>query len=804
MPRCGKCFKDLTMTCAEHGANIAGEPSVQCDRDCAVWVRVTDSRNAPVPGVAVTVDGADKATDTLGFVGFEGLQPKEYAAQIPTNVADRFEPVARGEETRTGQGVEGQILLFQFKLTLRAELKIKVVQKGHPERVFARATVAITGGPSEGSEATGGDGIADFTYRSAGQYTAEVTLDPKDAEKFCAPEKKPFTLASGDVKTLVYEAEPIHEVTPVLEPVQARGWHDEESADHRVAAVFKVSLREDPSPSPYAGLGHVEVVSGDIALFKDEACQTPAASFSAADLRAGKPLYVKGSKVGKGRVKLRLDDPEDRVRVRVKDAVEEAVAIEKVNVIAPTLTADEVVLVHNGHLTKPTSLSKLTWGYTQTNATYPCDDLRVTLTYDNKIACSEEDKGVKPYASGTADAKLDRSLFVKGQTAGACTLTVKLSSASGAKHPSWRIAAEHTKTIRVEKLELEPYKFRDGKSAVDASYLVTRVTAPPKARELHLQNGAGDFTVARLVLKKPSDEFWAKATKVTLAAEAGVKIYSDATATTEVDAVQQGGFGGPELELWVKTTAAPAMDAEAGGAVDFATWARLLPEKVVSRCHVSCGATVNGKELVHGDLVALDTFAFDQYLDRKTRNECGGRLTAHPRPSKASLDLDVALACAGGHKFYDRLSGFKINKNYPTAGGGALLDEFCAAMNDPHGDNDSWSQDGLQFVIDHLQNNHGIALCGAMQTLIRAHIKRVLVARGHMAKYGFNQNHGVPGVHAEVLAVNEMLAAGVPVTEITVATYKLQRQGVVQGKRFVACTNCSGILMPPQVRVITG
>jgi hypothetical protein len=73
----------------------------------------------------------------------------------------------------------------------------------------------------------------------------------------------------------------------------------------------------------------------------------------------------------------------------------------------------------------------------------------------------------------------------------------------------------------------------------------------------------------------------------------------------------------------------------------------------------------------------------------------------------------------------------------------------------------------------------------------------------------FPANAGPPGMHAEVLAVNElfiqMRSSGIAITAdnlatIKVATYKVQSSN---GNRFVAYINCSGILKHP-IDIFTG
>ncbi|WP_256582583.1 MULTISPECIES: YwqJ-related putative deaminase [unclassified Pseudomonas] len=64
----------------------------------------------------------------------------------------------------------------------------------------------------------------------------------------------------------------------------------------------------------------------------------------------------------------------------------------------------------------------------------------------------------------------------------------------------------------------------------------------------------------------------------------------------------------------------------------------------------------------------------------------------------------------------------------------------------------------------------------------------------------FDVQNGIPGLHAEVRAVNSALTRypKVSIDDVKVATYKLApKQG--QGDKFEACSNCSGVLKDADV-----
>jgi hypothetical protein len=384
---------------------------------------------------------------------------------------------------------------------------------------------------------------------------------------------------------------------------------------------------------------------------------------------------------------------------------------------------------------------------------------------------------------------------MRGVTAGACNLSVQLSSATGQVDPSWHIAPPVAAVTLVERLEFDPYEFLvGGNSVANGLYPgnpVTRVAANPKLRELHQHSAANDFTLARVPIRRPTDAFWGPATHLTLTAGANVQIFADAAATAPAVALQQGDFAGAEYDLWVKTTIQPAIDAAP------TAWAVRNPVKVMTRREIFCGATTGGRQLLSGDIVAFDTFSFDQQLDRTV-----GNATAVLQPlGNGVKTVRAALAMAAGHKYYNQFSGTFCNHQHNAPPGG-LRTAFINAMPADLGNHAARARAGTEYVRIFLQISHAIALHAAMIVLLEAHILRRLNATGANLNTAFPQAAGTPGTHAEVLAVNSMLAAGLPAAEISVATYKLH-PSAGQGMRFVACANCSGILVP-HVRVITG
>lgn len=198
-------------------------------------------------------------------------------------------------------------------------------------------------------------------------------------------------------------------------------------------------------------------------------------------------------------------------------------------------------------------------------------------------------------------------------------------------------------------------------------------------------------------------------------------------------------------------------------------------------------------------MVAVDTFSLDRTLDRKVRNACGQRVLD---PGDADLQRESAISRTAAHHYYDKESRFWANHYYRT-NGTSPFKAFMKLLN--ASDEGGRSQQGANFIAKHLLEQHGITLAGAMKTRIQGYLGVVLGGGGGFDdNFGFENLYGLPGTHAEVLAANELMLAGIAANRITVATYMVQDQDGRRGKRFIACPNCSGILDSTVFRVITG
>jgi hypothetical protein len=770
-----------------------------CTTPLAQRLPATDLRKGVPVFVKASATGAVNLRLTLTDPDDRGVR----VALQPKDCRVTFSPVNVVTPSVTPSPVEGCYDADQFwpaQVTLRiAENPGKPAYGGTGTATIATGNASLfadaactTPLPDSFSATALRKGVPVFVKGGAlGAATVRLTLtDPGDARL------RVVTPKQGVVTFL-----PVNVITPKVDVDQGEGFYHPDRS-HPACATLRIA--ESAKKPAYAGTGEATVASGNATLFRDPECTKPLLpDLGAAALRKGVPVYVKGGAEGPVTVLLTITDPQEgRFRVRTESS-REAFTFSPLNIITPVLGGDELVLVHAGFEAPfDTSLSQLTVSYRESNPRKSCPDLAIKVTYGEEIECFTDIRERNAFESDStlarARLKAPFPLHVRGVKAGNCKVT---ATAEGKTDPAWYLVPDVSKDVRVEKLTLNAHKFRDGLTSGPGG--AHMAGGNPKRRELHQRDGAA-FTFARFVMRRPSPELWTKATRITLSTQAGaVAIFSDEAATVPVAHLAQAAFAGGDVELWVRTTAAPvALTPEPRRGVDlnWGAWAAHDPEKEITPDTVSCGATLVGsnKELVRGDMVTVDTFSLDRTLDRKVRNACGQRVK---NPGDANLQRESAISRTAAHHYYDKESRFWANHYYRPDG----TSPFKAFMNNLNASAEGRSQRGVEFIERHLRDLHGIRLAPTMKTRIQDYLG-VVLGRGHgfADKFGFDKLYGLPGTHAEVLAANELMLAGIVANRITVATYMVQDQEGRRGKRFIACPNCSGILDSTVFRVITG
>jgi hypothetical protein len=662
-------------------------------------------------------------------------------------------------------------------------------------------------------------------YTMPENQNAWALLKWTDGAEHSEPNKRYVSLANVGSVTVSAELpgqEPLSaavnirpvKVTPALNPDTVLWFR---AGAHAAAVKTVVTLAEEPSAAgAYAGGANLHRNAETIEVFLDESCETPVnfdeeGNGSIEGARDGTELYVRGA--GVGGATLTLDLRAVGNHFVPGNAAAQDFEVRAVNLISASIHCDQLVLVHGNDHLRPTDPSRLILAINQTNPSHAPGDLKIRLHHE--IACFREQACTTAVASGTelAANAIPETIYMRGLAGGNCDVRAVVVGTAG---PGWHFAEEVTQTVLVERLELQVMRCAAGNSTNPDVALVA-----PKQRELHARSGA-IFTLARVTVRAPSNDFWQKADQL-LIRHTNLDVFADGGATNPgTDVLAQGDFGAP-VHRFIATQGAPAWDFPgAVGPGGHGVPPTRNPASVIAHEYVSCGARIrataaadgNSTTLRYGDVVRLDTFSFDQYLDRVVGNRCVQQIGgAHG----GIVPTDVALAHAAAHRYYGLLSTFWVNLNFYPAGGGPFQ-AFINSMNIP-GNNNTWATAGANFVNNFLQTQHAIFLTGVMYNRIRDHILNVLTgatiilhanqdAQGRFRQYfGFSALYGPPGVHAECLAINELLGLGLGLgaANLTVATYMLQNQAQRQGKRFVACPNCSGILLPPGgPRVITG
>jgi hypothetical protein len=352
------------------------------------------------------------------------------------------------------------------------------------------------------------------------------------------------------------------------------------------------------------------------------------------------------------------------------------------------------------------------------------------MTYGAQIECREAGKDQvfdRDTVFALPEKKSALTFGARGISRGACTVTVSLQGSPG---EGWRLdTAPISKDLWVEKLKLDAYLFKDGSLVKgDVSSMATGKPeeGTPKNRKLH-QRDKDIFTFARLIMRRPSAEFWTKASGITFAGHGKIGAYVDKDAKKQIKSLARADFGDSgDYELWSATTDdyPAALDGESsrGVAIDFSKWSehKLLEE--LDPRHLSCGATVAGTDsaLQIGDLVRLDTFSFDRRLDRAVHNACGRRV----KRGAEGLKEESAIAQTAANQYYDLVSDFWGNRYYRKSGQSPFND-FISAMKSRFADRNKMADAGVAFIEQHLQT-HDVRFVGGMRARVRGYILGVI------------------------------------------------------------------------------
>jgi hypothetical protein len=299
-------------------------------KKAVLWVHVMDDRGEAVKGIEVDVAGAKKSSEDSGFARFDPVKDSEVlAVTLPAQLPDAYDdPQPKSGKAQLAPGEVGYV---SFSLPRKPKLKVKVVQKGVPAKLFGKADVKITG-KAKSKTATktslDGTGLADLEFQTADEYTVEVTLDPEDAKGFFVPALAPVTLAAGDDKEVPVEVEPINVVTPKIVVEYKVVLLDRNLSTHQ--GVGETKIFADPTrvevsftetnPDYTHDTGAV-ITGAKVKIYTDEGCQNELVDgkLTKADLEKGKvkELYLRGTAAGTFDLTLTLNDPSDKAKAKL-------------------------------------------------------------------------------------------------------------------------------------------------------------------------------------------------------------------------------------------------------------------------------------------------------------------------------------------------------------------------------------------------------------------------------------------------------------------------------------------------------
>lgn len=331
MALCPSCGKNLSCSCG--APKPASSPEQPCPlKKGAIWVHVLDDAAGNITGATVKRGGDSKPSNGDGLAIFDPLDAGTYEVELSAlGVEDqkKYElPTPLPKQSSVVSN--GEIAYIGFEVKRKPALKVKVVKKGDPSKLFANAVVTVSGKETPGDKNSGSNGIADIGFVAAGSYTVKVTLSTEDAKAFAttidfSKETEKVELTHGQDKTVEVFVEDINVVVPKVELEYKAVLCDTEqykkqSGERPIrpcATYVQLSLTQSNLDHPFAKEAAFTCSPANVEMFLDELCTKAAPAKLTAEMLKGadsKPfkLYLRGKTVGKIKAKLTLDDAADR------------------------------------------------------------------------------------------------------------------------------------------------------------------------------------------------------------------------------------------------------------------------------------------------------------------------------------------------------------------------------------------------------------------------------------------------------------------------------------------------------------
>jgi hypothetical protein len=768
---------------------------------------VLDERGDPAP-LPVTLTSGEgsaitKPTSPNGFAQFPDLDPSTYRAHVDLDSIQRkrWKPVT-AEASYPLAGGQLAYLDLHFARVGAIKATVKLAAGGDPIELEEDVSVQ---GAGKRPLAAGSCEIADVPV---GAQTVSISGKADYVKNPLAG----ITVEQGQTTPVLFQAKPRLKASVGAQegPNPKPGWwHPTVAKKHlRVPLVVKLDERLCGEPTGHYK-GTITPKCAGVQFFGSEDGSEPIVEIPAGQARGdGKKIWAmcQEKPTADFDVKLELAGVDDHYVV--EELVACRIKVAEIDIVTPVLPKKVLVLKHNGKADDTaTTLTPFTLKFEESvpgRAKALKVKVKLTAATDGGGAIDVRKKGTDPLAATLTldDVPAESIVEAKGTTAGKCKLTLALEGV----FEGVELAPHEPSAVWVEELEIKVHEHEKHKRPGGATTTWVAEREVFQYHEEPLVIGAGAAKLhprAQVRIKKPTETFWAYASKVALTPGAGGSEVVDTGGTKKHDLVK-ADFLAEYLTLEAKAVnsgiRAPKQQWDTvQGLADNTATALVAADAFDPACRrediaVGCGVTANAEAgdtvLVNGGRVVLKAFSFDQDLDRRVWSACQMALKAarYSKNKKNPINkIDVAIAIAASHHHLDLRSGTrrnKVNKTELPKG----FEAFAGTAN---------TEDKIAFIRARYVDDVGVA---RLHATTEAAIRHLLNDGGWNAVD--HKNCGIPGLHAEVIAVNDLLLQGRAATEITVSTYQLIDLSL-RGKRFPTCRNCNVIIKQIGVRAIS-
>lgn len=798
---CKTCHGVLGCQCVEPKGGVAA-----CPATGAIWVHVLDELGDPasLPVTVMPSEGSviNKSAGLNGFAQFPDLNPGGYQAHVDLDLKQRrsWKPIT-AKASHELQG--GQLAYLDLHFAKVGAIKATVKLAASGDAIELEAKVSVQDADSQPLA----DGSCEIADVPVGARAVSISGEA-DYVKNSLVE---VNVKQGETTLVEFQAKPRLKASVGAQEgsTPKPGWWHPTVAEKHLRVPLVIKLTESLCGKPVESFkGTITPKCAGVQFFGSKDGSDAIDGVPAGQARGeGKKIWAmcQEKPAAEFDVTLELDKVDDHYVV--EETVLCTIKVGEIDIVTPVLPKKVLVLKHNGKTdATATALTPFTLKFKESvpgKAKELKVKVKLTAATDGGGAIDVRKKDTEPLASTLTldDVPAESIVEVKGTTAGKCKFTLSLDGV----FEGVELGPHEASAVWVEELEIKVHEHEKHKRSGGAT---TKWVAEREVFQYHeerLATGPGSvFPRAQVRVKKPTDTFWEYSSKVVLTPGVGGSEVVDTAGTKKHDLVK-ADFTEDYLKLEVKTvnsglrTPKQQWDTVQGKADNTAT-ALVAADDFDPACRrediaIACGATANAEAgdtvLVNGCRVVLKAFSFDQDLDRRVWSACQRALDAagsSTSPGHAINKKDVAIAIAASHHHLGLRSAIRKNKvnktgvtkNYKAFKTKATTGEKIDFINARYGDD--------------------VGVPAGLHARTEAAIRHLLDTGGWNATQ--HKGCGIPGLHAEVIAVNDLLLAGHPVTDITVSTYQLAALDL-RGMRFPTCRNCNVILKHIGVRAIS-